>query len=341
MSRDHYVPQFLLRNWEREQDGKSIFWVYEKQSGRVHPGSAKATGFELDHDTFERSDGTEVSLQESYAAAEGEAARILRQCLETGEPPTGEARVAWAWFMAISFCRVPRIRDQVKAQVEGVVVAWSQGLARRPEFLERHVDRIERETGESLGDRGKLLEALKATGKDVTVELKNPKYAQAVALRAVDGLAPHLLALEWGLCRTDPEMPFLTGDVPLCVCAPDPSGSGGWLINSGFGAAGVEVVCPLSPEQCLVLSGDVSQRSWKASERRVTEINEKMVLSASNYVISPICSKRTLGLVKRAMAGQPEAAVRVERIEVSEREDRVAIRHVPHRLRRPPPRRPR
>lgn len=169
-TRDHYVPRFLLRNWERDQEGKRIFWVYEKKTGgSVHPGSAKATHFEYDYDRFITDLGREHSFQEDFGAIETRAAHVVRACLTALRPPTGSEREDLAIFLSLQLCRVPAAREAAKALVEGYMVHYCQGLSRRPAALARVMARYEEDTGESLGNPEKLREALARTGTEIQV----------------------------------------------------------------------------------------------------------------------------------------------------------------------------
>ncbi|NRF50257.1 DUF4238 domain-containing protein, partial [Pseudomonas stutzeri] len=76
----HYVPQFLLRNFGNGK--KDQVWVYDKSSARAFPSNTKNVASESRFYDFEYQ-GQTISLEPWLGQLEGSAQSVIRFILET------------------------------------------------------------------------------------------------------------------------------------------------------------------------------------------------------------------------------------------------------------------
>lgn len=163
------------------------------------------------------------------------------------------------------------------------------------EYMKKEEERfIQRSDEPGLLRKILPLEIFQNELKDLPQELKaileNPP--DAVALKRIllktETIIPHLLERNWCLCIAPDRTFFVTSDTPLSVFDPKKDRP---FFFGGFKEKTAEVVFPISPRVCLVLSHTRMQRVCRVSEQLVRKINRMTIAMAERFVLSPFKTK--------------------------------------------------
>lgn len=221
----HYVPQFLLRNFGNGK--KDQLWVYDKATGRSFLTNAKNIASESRFYDFEL-DGEAVTLEPMLSQLEGDAKPIFDRILEADSlaPLDDEDKAMVAIFLSVQLTRTRAFREQ-----------WSD------------FPRIIREAfagkGEIVATDSQAAELM----RDLTANESKAETGR-VMIQAPRDFAPHLLSKQWVLAATTRKHPFLISDNPLTLQnMTDMSPRG----NLGLAVRGIEIYFPLSPLRALAM----------------------------------------------------------------------------------------
>ncbi len=211
----HYVPQFLLRNFGAGK--RKHIWVFDKHTEsqfRSHPRNLAC-----ERDFYEIEDGqSKVSIDQILTRVETQAAPIIQKVLQT-KRLTGLStleRVVIASFAAAQLVRT-----------KGRVEMWEDFNA-------------------------KLCTALEAMGANLDniegyTPLRTPAEVRSASFQALPQnakqLTPYFVEKSWVLYETDSKHPFFIGDNPVAMHNTIERPHRG---NLGLGVVGIEVYLPLS-----------------------------------------------------------------------------------------------
>jgi hypothetical protein len=110
----HYVPQFLLRNFGNGK--KDQVWVYDKSSTRSFPSNTKNVASESRFYDFEYK-GQPLSIEPWLSELEGHAKSVISTILEADSLSSlaGEQKHVLASFLAVQLTRTKTFREQWNA----------------------------------------------------------------------------------------------------------------------------------------------------------------------------------------------------------------------------------
>lgn len=219
----HYVPQFLLRNFGRGK--KDQLWVFDKSNDRSFFTNAKNVASESRFYDFEL-DGETISLEPILTKIESVAKHVVEKILS--EDTLGvlgeEERAQLAIFCSIQMARTRTFREQ-----------WLSFPRMLREKLEKH--------GEKVAEGSQAEQLIQdLTENEVKAE------SGSFMLKAPEMFAEHFLSKHWILAATDAKHPFLISDNPLTRQNMIERPLRG---NLGLTVPGIEIYLPLAPTRAL------------------------------------------------------------------------------------------
>ena len=221
----HYVPQFLLRNFGNGK--KDQVWVFDKMTGRTFSTNAKNIASESRFYDFEL-DGNSVSIEPMLSRLEGSAKPIIKAILNADslEVIGVEEKSMLSAFFSVQFTRTKTFREQ-----------WSDF----PRLLREHLEA----QGEQVASGSQASELI----RDLTGNESKAETAQFMA-KAPQHFAQHFATKLWLLAATTRRHPFILSDNPMTLQnMTDMSPRG----NLGLSVPGIEIYFPLSPVRALAM----------------------------------------------------------------------------------------
>lgn len=221
----HYVPQFLLKNFGRGK--KDQLWVFDKASGRSFFTNAKNVASESRFYDFEV-DGEAVSLEPILTKIESAAKHIIEKVLneDTLGVLNDDDRAHLAVFCAIQMARTRNFREQ-----------WLSFPRMLREEFEKREDRVAQDS-----QAEQLIQDI--TDNDVKAETGR------FILGAPEMFAEHFVSKHWVLAATDSNYPFQISDNPLTRQNMIERPLRG---NLGLTTPGIEIYLPLAPTRALAM----------------------------------------------------------------------------------------
>lgn len=221
----HYVPQFLLRNFGRGK--KDQLWVFDKSDGRSFFTNAKNVASESRFYNFEVDEQT-VSLEPMLTKIESAAKHVVEKILDSDSLGVldEEDRANLAIFCSIQMTRTRNFREQW--------LAFPSML--RNEFAKR---------GDQVAEGSQAEQLIQDLSEN---QLK--AETGLFMLRAPEMFAEHFVSKHWVLAATNAQHPFQISDNPLTrqnVIERPLRG------NLGLQVPGIEIYLPLSPTRALAM----------------------------------------------------------------------------------------
>lgn len=219
--RQHFVPKFYLRNFSGS--GGDAIGVFHISSGRLfRTASLKTQAY---RNYFYGKDG---EAERHFGDIEGAASQAISSILATGRPPGrfGPDHYRLVYFLMLQNARTARSEADENMRLDAVAKSLMRQQEPSPEILEA-LGRVR------IVDKDAVLSAIR---------------------RALIG-APSIYDLRFKLIHNVSGRPFVTSDHPVVLH--------NQLLEAvvdlnvvGFGAAGLQVLLPLSPEYALLFYDD-------------------------------------------------------------------------------------
>lgn len=290
----HYIPQFLLRQFSAGNRGR--VHVLDKQDGRVFSPAVKKVaaqrGFynvpqDITRKIVEKVLGKDhyiadeylISLEPALGRMESEAAGVIDNIVrnESLSELNEQDRVILALFATLQYLRVPRQRD-LYAQVN--------------DALRQHIGSFIEKEGEELESE------LRRLGLGKLTPSQEAQWHLEHLMLAPDYL-PFFLQKTWLLQRVPVDEPLYIGDDPVTVWNHGPRGNASSPRGFGIGTLKSEIALPLSPRLCLVMLCPSILAEFKAKLQMLDQ------LSAAGFCPDPVDVAPARALVQAAEAGLP------------------------------------
>lgn len=240
----HYVPQFLLRQFG---NAKEQVFVFNKRTGKVFQTHARNIAAEKNFYDFNIK-GSDVTLEKSLGELEGKTQEILRVIIE--KQSLGQLkrkhRTLLSSFIATQLVRTRATRN----------IMQELGNSLAAEFLRR-----------AAGDAEQLKAVDDFIGPPIDENRRAMEHARLISKASVE-FAPMIREKTWWLGRTTKQNPFVIGDHPIglqnsLMRMMHPDSPRGTL---GLRSPGVEIYLPLSPTLTLIMVDDaVTDRLLQAA----------------------------------------------------------------------------
>jgi uncharacterized protein DUF4238 len=211
----HYVPQFLLRNFGNGK--KDQMWVYDKTSDRAFPTNAKNVASESRFYDFEV-DGEPITLEPFLSKLEGQAKAVIDSILDADSLTgvTDEGRAVMAAFLSVQLTRTRTFREE-----------WNAF----PRMLREHFEKA----GDEVAPGSQAEQLL----RDST-ENESKQQTGRIMIEAPQTYGQFFLS----------KHPFILSDNPLTRQNLNDLSPRG---NLGLKTAGIEIYLPLSPTRALAM----------------------------------------------------------------------------------------
>ncbi len=214
--KQHYVPQFLLRNFANGRKNKAKIWVLDKRSGTVYPASIK----DVAHENFfyeYHGDAGHIEYENLMQKIDSIGARIIGDITSKAILPNSvEDRIWLSYYIATQMIRTPMTRGDMENFRQLVISKWGKDIKAHPD------------DPKTIGEYGP----------------EDAKASSLHLLKDVPSFANLLQEKAWFLCETPPTAPYIVSDNPVVrhnMIDRWPRG------NLGLKNDGIEVYMPLSP----------------------------------------------------------------------------------------------
>ncbi len=217
--KQHYVPQFLLRNFAVGKKLKAKLWVLDKRNSSVFVASVNDVAHENMFYNYRAGDVSH-DFEPVMAKLDSKAAVIIRDVIKTTKVPRmGEDFVWLSYYVAAQMLRTPMIRKDMDNFRERIVHKWGRKVV---------ID----------GDSKPLAEYGPEDSKASSIGL----------LRDIPDFAKLLQEKVWILCEPSTGISYIIGDNPIARHNMIDRGPRG---NLGLKNDGIELYTPLSPKLTL------------------------------------------------------------------------------------------
>jgi len=221
----HYVPQFLLRNFGNGK--KDQVWVYDKSSNRSFASNTRNIASESRFYDFQYQ-GQPLTLETWLSELEGRAKSVIALILESDTLAnlTNEQKGVIASFLSVQLTRTKTFREE-----------WNAFPRMMREHFQKSADKV------APGSQAEELI------RDLT-ENDSKEQTARIIYEAPATYASHFLEKDWVLASTTRKHPFLLSDNPLTrqnmIDRPNRG-------NLGLKTPGIEIYFPLSPTRALAM----------------------------------------------------------------------------------------
>lgn len=219
----HYVPQFLLRNFGAGK--KDVLWAFDKLTGRVFRTNVRNVAAESRFYDFSVEGHTftfEPALSRVETAAKSVIDKILRSDSLTSL--TVEDRAWLTIYLTVQYVRMKAFREGL-LHMHSEMRQWLQEVVGQDDQLDESLAGYQKEPDDNEMSM-------------VNVE---------IIRRAPSELGIHFVNKAWLLVATTPQKSFMIGDNPVAMdnsIHPD---------NIGLAVPGTEVYFPLSATRALAM----------------------------------------------------------------------------------------
>lgn len=220
----HYVPQFLLRNFGTGK--KDQVHVFNKSNDKTFVTNARNVAAESRFYDF-KSNGIDISIEPILSRIESEAKPVFKKIIDTKSLSSlhEDERFALAVFLAVQFVRTKASRAAFGDAAKQFVDILRNRFGASEEQI--------KDSGFDLNDQHKALFAIKTV------------------LDAPKDYATSFLSKDWLLLEAPSGGAFLMGDRPLAL--QNSAAAEGSFGNIGLMVPGIEVYFPITPNLAIAL----------------------------------------------------------------------------------------
>jgi hypothetical protein len=294
---DHYVPQFLLRKFIDQTDGRNV-WVYTKDGTARRQKQTRNIARESNYYDIVGDDGSrDRVVEETFnGPLESDAAPALARLLSQ-DPPDALDKERICKFIAIQLIRTPRFRRLFGESIARAAMTGPQTIAASPVLFERSVK--EQMAAGQLDLQGQSIEEFR---QEVLQSFEHDVWTvnEETTLAAYDHLNPLVTVLfnmTWTTLEATGKRRFVTSDHPVVACAPERQVW--WKFGTRLlQTSDMEITFPISPS--IVLLGQWHQTPNThviICESDVAQINKRTIGWAEKYVFAAESSEEVSRLV--------------------------------------------
>lgn len=259
----HYVPRFYLEHF---CDARGKLWVWDKVSRRVYQASPNGVAAQTNFYRVPELVGTDedpLFLEKSLAALEGDAADVLRRCIEQLKRASPLDRIEMAederWTLS-SFLAVQALRTAEQREILALFATQHGGYSTHPSAEEQ-------------------------------INL----HARMLCGDLVRSISEHLFNAIWVYAKNETSTPFWTSDNPVALKTGDNSQ---WLKVPSILAPGTYTVFPITPQYIMYCKEPTHWAPVKRFESRLSPVrfdtamvnheNSGQIFMATRHLIAPL-----------------------------------------------------
>ena len=279
MARDHYVPQFYLRNF---QIPSKPGWVYSYQrKRRPKPIAIRTAAQEEDYYDLKRNDPTvdKDGVDKLLWMSENNSSNaISRLITDTSFTLAGSDRGYLSWFIGLLAARTPFAREAIVSHEEAFMNRDLRKMLRDDEEFQRFLEAHPEE------DRLELEAARKAfLAGEMTLEYgrggETEDFLMAGQLQFANMIVDILQRKFWTLVESNNSRRFVTSDNPVVVMPTIHH-----TAEMHFGYVDGNLLVPLSPRRALMCT----EKPW--GRDKIVHIFERKMAEFQFYTITQ-CQK--------------------------------------------------
>lgn len=222
----HYVPQFLLKNFAFKKGQVNVF---DKKTERSFPSNTKNIASENGFYNFTLKDGSEYTWEVALSKLEDKASIIVKQIIEEKsiKSLSEEQRLDLSLFLAIQLVRTRHAREYFK------------------DMTLKIVDTIQTRFGDNHGmfDESEI--------EDFLSEGALKRYTAESIYEAGEVFMPHFFNKQWAIYEAPKGESFYIGDNPIALYSHLPSRFG--TRDTGVAVKGIEIFIPISNKLTIAL----------------------------------------------------------------------------------------
>ena len=306
--RHHFIPQFYLKGFVEPQD-VPFLWVYRKDTGAIIKSSVKDTAVHKHYYSFKSKPlGTRDSqtIEKWFNNLETSVSMVFKKILNKQELNNNE-RSDFTSFLALTLTRVPNYRENMINNPTAQLIKRMEIIkASHKQHYEARIKQYEENTGNKITVPVEKLRQHVLKG-NYDVKIANPDYSLNFMFKIARDVAPVFHAMNWAFFETTDEEYFLTCDNPLYYM--DPTYKSGSFYGVGLMNKKLEVTFPLSKNLALLATwGDLKGYHIATSKIRNT-LNRRTIISAQNFVFSPVKSTDLGMLISKFKGSSPRIKV--------------------------------
>lgn len=183
----HYVPQFILRNFRTCQESDQVY-AFDKHQQKVFRSSIRNVAAEQGFYNIDLKD-RRISIEPALADLEGKASGIVEAIVrkESLAILTREDRYVLSVFIAVQFMRCPQRRSQI------------------------------RKLNEAIGDLGRQIGATPEQTEEVVLDEEKQKQVSLELVIEAEKEVALFYEKYWLLMKTEADMPFYISDSPVTM----------------------------------------------------------------------------------------------------------------------------
>jgi len=298
-TRQHYVPQFLLRNFT--DDGGSLR-VFDKQTDRVFCTSPANMAAECGFYDYRSSEGRTETLDGAMSWLDDQAAEVVAHLLEERglDSLADHQRYLVAAFAAAQLVRTASLRRSITHVTE----EFADRLGRWGTAVQSAVEAgdFEPPFSESAGEGVSLEQLEQLSENDMRV------MSLRLIQNSVTRYVPILLQKRWCLAAAPNGAPFYCSDNPVVLHNERQTRFGGL----GIGQRGIQIYLPLSSTLMLCMFCPELAQEFRDVENSlpislppqcVTFQNSLQVTYAERFVF---CKRDGFELIRQILADHPD-----------------------------------
>lgn len=254
--KQHYVPQCYLTAWcdpMTPSRQEPYVWLFSTDGATAKRKAPSNIFHETDFYTVKGPNGTrDLTLERGLAELESLFVNVRRDKIEPMKPLTAEDHFVLCAFAAAMLTRTKGYREHLRGQYGNLLdmmgKVWDQKAKGRP-----------RSESASIAEVEALVEA----------------PTQKMLAGLINSQVPLLLAMDFGILRTDTEPGFITSDCP-CVWFDPKARERPFPFNApGLAYETIEIRLPLSPTRALFLNR-CGLRGYIVTNDQVTDEANRM-----------------------------------------------------------------
>lgn len=308
--RHHFLPQFLLRGFAHEHNGKDrLFQMQTASRGAPRRVDVRTAASRRRLYTAIDENGEPSNRNEGYLAlVESHAAPALRQLIADPASLSPAERATIAFFVAVQAMRTPAAAQQVTVVANAAFqTAASEFLSDRRAFAERHREASGRLAGDDEIERlrRQVLDEVRRGGVRLSGEGGG---AFGAALEHAVSNLPAVFAFDWTLLLA-PKGGLITSDRGIAIHDPTPPYP--WAAQGLLSSDNSETFVPLSDEHCLMMRPGAATCGLgirEISSAEAETLNLRVYGWADTYVFAK--SQESLARVRVAARRRPADVTR-------------------------------
>jgi hypothetical protein len=299
----HYVHRAYLEGFVDPQtvrSGEGYLWVYipSKSPFRQRPERVAKRNY---YYCYERDDQRQFNVEHGLQQMEDAALPILRRLRDSDFGLTGDERMTFAGYVALSAVRVPIANRQIDRITSLVHAKQIEFIANNDAAMSHLLEEHQKQTGEKI-DAAKFKADLIGGSTSITQESRGFTLLQMFQL--MQNLHELIYKMQWTfLIAPDDDSAFLTSDNP--VSTHDPMAAVG---NIGFASSpAAHFTFPLSRKVCLLGGHRPASKVEQLSGFVVRSVNKGTIIRSDTQVYAPSKSNKIQMIVDDIARQKPKS----------------------------------